>query len=322
MKNKKVFVVGGYGYRNVGDEGQLNGNLNSFKNKGLEVVVATPDVSFSRSIHEADRFVEALRSCYFKQSSTRRFQISYRNKKSVLKFLGNELYKIRFALDSFILLLDCLFYKKGDKLRLVNIKTRNLVKDLASSDVLFFSGGGYLTEPTLSRLWDGFLHMAIARIFKVNVVLSGQTIGPINGYINKKIAKYLFSECSAISLRDGKKSVDCLNSIGVNADKYEVVCDDATFCHANAIKNDETYIAYQFHYWGATSEKIAGRILGRNIEIVNYLLSKGLKVRLVSMTPTDEEPLSQLFQKIADPNLELAEFKYDIGYVVGMISHG
>lgn len=325
MNKNKIFVIGGYGYRNVGDEGQLSGNLASFYQimDGVEVVVATPNVSFSRSIHEASKFVEALRSCFFKQHETRRFQITHRNKKSSLRFLGNELYKIRFVLDSLVLLIDCFFLKYRVPLRVVNRKTRSLIKELSSSDVLFFSGGGYLTEPTLSRLWDGFLHIMIARLFGVKVVMSGQTIGPINGFVNKKLAKWLFRKCRAISLRDGQKSVECLLSMGLSSDSFDVVCDDATFCSATEEVRSDTnaYVAYQFHYWGATDNNISRAILDRNVEIVNYVLSKGVNVKLVSMTPSDEVPLSQLYEEVNDKNLELMDFKYDIGNVVGIFKN-
>jgi polysaccharide pyruvyl transferase WcaK-like protein len=325
VSKKKIFVIGGYGYRNVGDEGQLSGNLASFYQlmEEVEVVVATPNVSFSKSIHDASKFVEALRSCFFNQHETRRFQITHRNKKSILKFLGNEFYKIRFVLDSLILLIDCFFLKHRVPLSLVNGKTRSLIKELSSSDMLFFSGGGYLTEPTLSRLWDGFLHIMIARLFGVKVVMSGQTIGPINGFVNKKLAMWLFSKCCAISLRDGQKSVECLLSMGLSSDSFDVVCDDATFCSATEEvgSDSSSYVAYQFHYWGATDNNISRAILDRNIEIVNYVISKGINVKLISMTPSDELPLSQLYEEINDKNLELTDFKYDIGYVVGIFKN-
>jgi polysaccharide pyruvyl transferase WcaK-like protein len=325
MGKTKVFVIGGYGYRNVGDEGQLSGNLASFYQfiEDAEVVVATPDVSFSKSIHTASRFVEALRSCFFKQHETRRFQIIDRNKKSILRFVGNELYKVRFVLDSFILIADCLLFKNHIPLRIVNRKTRGLINELSTSDILFLSGGGYLTEPTLSRLWDGFLHIMIARLFGVKVVMSGQTIGPINGFINKKLAKWLFSKCFAISLRDGKKSVECLESMGLSSDSFNVVCDDATFCRTSEVSSNDSnpYVAYQFHYWGASDKNISQAILDRNVEIVSYVLSKGVNVKLVSMTPSDELPLRELYTEVNDDNLEIADFKYDIGYVVGIFKN-
>lgn len=320
MERIKVFVIGGYGYRNVGDEGQLSGNLESLMQylDNPKIVVATPDVSYSRSIHTATKFVEALRSCFFKQHETRRFQIVNRNKKSFVRFLGNEAYKFRFILDSLVLIFDCILSKYNIPIRLVNRKTRDLVREIRSSDILFFSGGGYLTEPTLSRLWDGFLHIAIARLFGVRVVMSGQTIGPIDSNFNRLIAKWLFTKCFAISLRDGKKSVEFFDSIGVSESYYDVVCDDATFCTTSQQNDNIPYVAYQFHYWGAVNASVSKDLLIRNVEIVNYILSKGINVKLVSMTPSDESPLLELYNHVNHINLELSNFEYSIDYVVGL----
>ena len=320
----KVLIVGGYGYKNVGDEAQLRGNIETLKeiNPNCEITVSTPNTEYSKSVHDASFFIEALRSCFFKQNSSRRYQITQKNKKNFVRYFGNEIYKLRFLLDSLVLVIYTLFASQSIMLKIVNRKTRNLIQIIFSSDYLFFSGGGYLTEPTLSRLWDAYLHIIIAKIGNTKVIMSGQTIGPINSIFNKFLAKILFNTCQNISLRDGMRSLSQVQNLGVKKNLISVICDDATFCKSSSLlKSSNKYILYHLHYWGCSNKSDSDYVLNKNIEIVSHLISMDFHVKLISMTPSDEKAILDLYSHFTSKYIECIPFNYDIDFVLSFFQN-
>jgi polysaccharide pyruvyl transferase WcaK-like protein len=317
----KIFIIGGYGYKNVGDEAQLSGNLQTIKHlfKDSNIVVASPHPDYTKKFHNCNLCIEALRSCYFNQHNSRRFQIVHKNKKSIFKYIGNEFYKLRFIIDSLILIADSLFLLNNIPIRLVSNKTRSFTTELFTSDILFFSGGGYLSEPTLSRLWDGYLHIILAKLANNKIVLSGQTLGPINSSFNKYLARKLFNLCNGISLRDNQKSLQFLDSLNLSI-PFFVICDDATFCHKSLsnISKSGDFIAYHLHYWGADNKLDKKKILNQNVLIIKYLIRSGYTVKLISMTPSDEKPLTDLYKILDTKSLVLLPFHYDINFIISI----
>ena len=112
-----------------------------------------------------------------------------------------------------------------------------LLNELNDSDVLFLSGGGYLTGMTLTRLWDNMLLIRLADALGVPTILSGQTIGMFKDPISRILARWGLKKAELIYLRDPVDSARELATLGLSGDWIKSTFDDALFFQsASALK--------------------------------------------------------------------------------------
>ena len=88
--------------------------------------------------------------------------------------------------------LNCYLVRAELPVFFINSKTASFLYELKEARLLFFCGVGYLTGSTCSRLWDGILMCACARVLRTDVVMSGQTIGNFTTRLNKALARWGF----------------------------------------------------------------------------------------------------------------------------------
>ena len=141
--------------------------------------------------------------------------------------------------------------------------------------MFYFCGGGYLTGSTLSRLLDGILLCRLAHIFKIPVVMSGQTIGVWNNNFNKALAKWGFKYVDVITVRDEEFSLIDLEKIGLSGENYFPTHDDALFCDKSEEKQVEfnNYVTLNIHYWGMSSKEKC-IIINKINRAVNHILQE------------------------------------------------
>ncbi len=202
---RKILVLGGYGYRNTGDEAQLNANLKDLARLFPDhlVQVLSPDPAYTHFHHERCSVSEAPRKAFYDTDT------------SGLYALQSPLDKARFLSRSLWLYLNAFLVSRGLPPFLLKAKRCALLHELESASLVFFSGGGYLTGSTLSRLWDGLFFMAFARVLKVPVVLSGQTLGVWNSRFTRWLAGWGLRKAALITVRDADESLKALAELGL-----------------------------------------------------------------------------------------------------------
>ena len=82
---------------------------------------------------------------------------------------------------------------------------KNLIKTLKNADVLISGGGSLLQDATsLKSLFYYLFVIFIAQLFKKDVIIFAQGIGPINNILGKICTKILLRKCKYITVRDEK----------------------------------------------------------------------------------------------------------------------
>ena len=254
LRTKTILVVGGHGYGNAGDEAQCAVTLRLLAERypGYQIRDLTPNPDFSFGEHP--RFAHDYAPRVLLYNHTRRHDW-YK--------LNSRTRKLGFLAVSALLLLNAHLVKRNMKTWFLNARRVSFLHQLSQCSLLYFSGGGYLTGATRSRLWEGMVLCRLAKTLGVPVAMSGQTVGVWTGAFDRAIARWGFRNVGVIGLRDDEDSPKALAEIGVSDSRVMPTHDDALFCEKAADRQVEgRYIAVNFHYWGV-GEKAKKEILGK-----------------------------------------------------------
>lgn len=288
----KIGVMGGYGFNNAGDEAQLMATIKSLKAIGVDdLVVFTPDEDFTSKYHNVKTFLASRVAIFFEG------RLPFYNARFPYKtFLFKEWVKFLLVIPLFVLgvcFLANTWLSKNFKFCVFN---RKFIKQLESLDYLHFSGGGYFTKDTFSRLIDFCFIMIACRILGVTVNMSGQTLGLWDAPILKKFVGFSVKGIKNISLRDVDKSCNYLKDLDVPCCVTEI-CDDAYGVDVKSIRC-ENYIILHFHLWGKSRDiKYKKMIFDFYSKILSVMNSKNYRSVLVSMTPTDDKAMNEFSKK-------------------------
>jgi coenzyme F420-reducing hydrogenase beta subunit/polysaccharide pyruvyl transferase WcaK-like protein len=326
-KYKKILVVGGYGFRNTGDEAQLSATLDILHNEFPQylIKVLTPNKEYTYFEHGKCLVGDAPRTAFYDLGET------------TLYSLNSRWDKIKFIIISFWIYLNAFLVRAGLPTFLINSKKSTLLYEISTSDMVYFSGGGYLTGKTLSRLWDGMFLIRIADVFKVPSVLSGQTIGVWQNNFNKKLGKWALSKAKLITLRDPIESITALKEIDIEGQHVFTTFDDALFCEkikevqviddilsCSGMSNKqilEGYICLNIHYWGLNTESQKQELLQKISTIANYILcNTKLNILLIPMTPSDEETIKDYMSKYKNNRLFSLVYDYNFRVIRSVIA--
>ncbi|MDY0039458.1 MAG: polysaccharide pyruvyl transferase family protein [Desulforhabdus sp.] len=315
-RSRKILVLGGYGYGNTGDEAQLNANIQDlgrvFPNHLIKVL--SPNPVYTHLQHGRCAVGDAPRTSFYDAGETSLYNLRSRWEKVIFLLRSGWLY-----INSYLV-------RMGLSPVFLKAKRSALLHDLATADLVFFSGGGYLTGSTLSRLWDGLFFMAFARILRVPVVLSGQTIGVWNSRFTQWLAAWGLQKAELITTRDADDSMRALTGLGLHQDRYFSTCDDALFCSKeqntetiakvllrSGISFDSPYLALNIHYWGLPTNKERSSLLEQVKRICEWIQDfSGLKLLGIPMIQTDLEPLADLANLA--PSIDLKQLDYDFDF--------
>lgn len=326
-----ILILGGYGYGNVGDEAQLNYCLKRlrrlFPNSSIQIL--SPDPEYTKSTHDYWNVDWAPRSIFFDENRSHLYSIStYQIQRGFLWNFMNCILKFIFLVRSTRIYYSAKQIKEKGTSIFVNNNYTTLIKKIAKSKMIYFTGGGYLTGATLSRLWDGILVCRLASLFNVPVVMSGQTIGVWDTSFNKRYAFLGFQSIKLITLRDSLFSPHALLELGISGNNIYPVCDDALFCdyqtndqifnkllYTSNIKKDfiqEGYIVINFHYWGAISKNEKQQILRDINTIISLTLtSTKMNIILLPMTPSDTIAMDDYLKQFANQQVKLFKYSFD-----------
>lgn len=286
-KNKKIYLTkgktdilytAGFVGSNVGDEAQLLANLalwNKFApEKKITILSPNPDITKRYGSYE---IIRASRNCFF----------GFKN----VAYAGigeNEFFEFYFNIKYIFIRLNAVFLKHFNT-TFCNKDAEILLKKLKEAKVLHIGGGGFLTGKTSSRLFDYMGLIKLAKYFKTDVILSGQTIGVWKKRSHKRWAKNL-QYAKFIGLRDKKKSRDDLREIGIDKGKIFATFDDALFYKVNQVNAKKKHVVVNAHFWNTSYEEMKESII-KIAKICDYINDKGYEIYLVSMTPPDKEAL-------------------------------
>ena len=102
---------------------------------------------------------------------------------------------------------------------------RAFCRELRCADVFVLGGGGLLQDATSSRSLLYYLAtLVIAQLMGVRTMLLGNSIGPLNGRLNRRMTRRVLSGVDYITVRDSR-SYQLLKDIGVNAAHCELLAD-------------------------------------------------------------------------------------------------
>ena len=316
-KCRNILVAGGYGYTNLGDEAQCETTLELLTKRyhDYQIINLTPDVNHSKDMHP-DYFHEyASRVAIYNQNMPcDLYSFS-------LKFF--KLWRIpAFILKSVWVLINAYLIKYDLPTLFLNPRTVKFMEQLREASLFYFSGGGFLTGKTLSRLWDGIVICRLCKIFDTPVVMSGQTIGVWSGKYNEILAKWGFKHVKVITVRDEEFSLNDLSKIGLKGENYFATHDDALHSKKSEERqiNSDNYIALNFHYWGMSDKQKAVSIDKIN-KIVNYILdNSSYDIVLIPMTQTDTISFNDYLSKYPNDRIKPYEFNLDFGKIRRVIA--
>lgn len=317
----EIVISGGYGYGNIGDEAQLSANLQHWKKEVplSELTVLTPNIQYTRSVHAGVRAEAAPRISLFGLGDRQYFG-------------SDSLFKIAYFLLLPLYLLNARLVRAGLPVLGLTSKQARLLDILYNSDVLFLSGGGYLTGMTWTRLWDNMLLIKLAHSFGVPVLLSGQTIGIFNSRINRFLARWSLKEVEFIYLRDPIESSRALSSIGIDKKITECTFDDALFFPGTSRNNvfdflgqygiypGQPYLAVNVHFWG--QERSQSKNITKQIaDAIDRIQSEiPLRVVFIPMVESDEAAIRACSNSMKFPCV-LPDHGYELELSVGLIAN-
>ncbi len=307
----RVLVAGGYGYGNTGDEAQLAANLEHWRRLApeAEVIVLSPNPEYTARAHNV-RAEPASRVAFFDAGRRGDYNAS------------NERFKRDFRRMRGRLLWNARLLSRGLPLVGVTAEQARLLRLLQTADVLYLSGGGYLTGSTLSRLWDHMLLIRLGDLLGVPAILSGQTIGVFQDRESVRLARRGLARAGLIYLRDHGRSVQDLAAIGVAGDHVQQTFDDALFCAqappealAAALREQGVdaacpYAAVHLHDWGLDRAQ-AKRVVHRFARLADWLVEQcALPVLFVPMMSLDE-PAQRACLEAMRTHATMLQYDYD-----------
>ncbi len=315
----RVLIAGGYGYCNVGDEAQLAANLDQWRKRSPEcrIAVLTPNPEYTCKVHGTLRTELAPRLALFSNDSR--------------PYYGSEkTFKRMFWPVAGLCLLNAYLTRAGLPVIALTTRQARLLEELNNTDVLFLSGGGYLTGMTLSRLWDNMLLIRLAYVLGVPTILSGQTIGIFRDPASRSLARWGLSVAERIGLRDHEDSPKDLEAIGIPKEKITATFDDALFFSAasseivrdviaqSGMDSKRPFMVVNAHFW-KQKENDSRIIVDEVARLLDCIQTEfGLQIALLAMHPTDEKALDKIAGRMKTTCFK-PDHHYEPAVTVGLV---
>ncbi len=198
MIKKKVFLLADIGknkkgFYHVGDEAMFLSNLENYRKNGIEVFAS------SRSICHPELKGHEVLDIYIL---------------NLLQFTGLLLSAILFRLTNINFF--PLFFRKT-------------IECLISCDTLHISGGGNITDLWPGHIYYRSLMIIIAKLYGKRIILTSQSLGPINKIRHKIILHFVLNNVDYIGLRDNSFSRKTADMLKIDKNRIHFNYDDALF---------------------------------------------------------------------------------------------
>lgn len=129
-----------------------------------------------------------------------------------------------------------------------NIKNQNLIH---------FSGGGNLSSNFRKWLYYCFIVLLVAKLFKIKVILTSQTLGPFNKF-DLIIAQFLLGQAQLIGIRSKIDNLSIFSQLNISQTKLVSMLDSAYVPQSTSTKTkNKNYfrIGLSLHQWKSTNSK-------------------------------------------------------------------
>ena len=208
---KRILVIGGFGWRDIGDEAMPHADVLRFRahepsRERLEIVMESPNPSYTESLM-GEKAIPSF-GCFDVRPNPA-FQE-----------------RLRLRLKLCLFWFGAILRRKGVRLRLLP-DLRRCLDELEASDLLFNVGGGNLNSLMPMELYKkGAMYRAM-KILGKPVYVSGQTIGPLSEKRDVRFAQRCLDCVDMITFRDDGESRKRLEAIGVSKPLMRETADDA-----------------------------------------------------------------------------------------------
>ncbi|EHM03091.1 hypothetical protein HMPREF9946_00460 [Acetobacteraceae bacterium AT-5844] len=216
---RQVFIIGGAGHGNLGDEALLRYAVQFVRRKDpkIGIAVATPDPSVTRrtlGVKFQGLFVSAPRTCLFRIDKGRHYwacdEVFFARYQALLDF---------FCSNTKATAIARLEQNRGPDF-VDGAAAARLLSALERSSLALVHGGGFLTSATRSRLYDFHLLAVVCREWSIPLALRGQQIGPFSCSADKAVAEDIIRQASYIGLRDKEQSIHIVQEFGGTAREF------------------------------------------------------------------------------------------------------
>lgn len=197
---KKICIIGGFGGRDVGDEAMPRGAIISLRTlmPEVDIVMLSPNPRYTWEYH--------------RERAVRHFGVGIPYAMLPLYVAG--------------LFVRAALWRMGFRVPIVCANGKALY-ELATADLVFNVGGGNINSLVGPEFYRKMVIYLLARLLRIPVVVSGQTIGPFYGWLDAKLAAIGLNTVAMITLRDRGTSLCRLRKIGVSKPVVMETGDDA-----------------------------------------------------------------------------------------------
>ena len=320
----RILINGGYGYANAGDEAQLAANLELWRrlSPGCVFDVFTPDPVYTSKVHGAPDLTVHVgpRIVWFD---------AHRNP---AYFQSGPAFREWFHRVDEANRIGCDRIKAGqlsadDAFPVGYLRIHQLLR---GSDVLFISGGGFLTGSTLSRLWENMLLIRIAHAYGIPILVSGQTIGLLrpDDLESYRIVQHL-ALADLIYTRDDISVGEALEW-GVPNDRLRGGFDDALFSPAAPGRAVDAllfgnqpaapYIVVNVQEWGTDPKALDGLLAPLAEVIRSVALARKYRIVVLPMLKQDGLAVSR-FAELVGGEAQVVHYDYDFRMARAIVAH-
>ena len=207
--NKKIILIGGYGYLDIGDEAMPHAMRLKLREKfgdDIKITMLSVNPRLTREFHNED--------------STHDFRhLSYP--------IGRKLkYTLAGPIFISLVLFAALIRRFGFRVNLWKSANAAL-EEIGGAVALVNVGGGNLNSIMPGELYKKCTTYLVCRILNVPVFVSGQTIGPFTYRCDRWFAKLALNSVNVLTFRDKETSMQRVKQIGVIKPKMYDAADDA-----------------------------------------------------------------------------------------------
>jgi len=311
---REAVILGGYGYGNTGDEAQLGANLARWRRvvPRTEVLVLSPEPTYTAKHHDC-RSASASRTVLFQSNETSDYGCSSR------------WFRFVFWPTLVRMEINAQLMRAGLAPWFATSAETRFLSNLQGASVVHVSGGGFMTGPTRSRLWDTCLVLRLCRRLGTPYFLTGQTLGIFQDWADRWLAKTALRHAVGISLRDPVDSERELTALGIPAERLSSGVDDALFCdkaspnqvsdalQRSGIKPGQAFLAVNYHWWGMDAETRAAST-ARLASVLDALGERyPWQILFVPMVPVDEEAQRAVMaQMTRDASILVYDYAYPL----------
>jgi len=241
----RIVLVGGYGHRDIGDESMLTMVLIKFRElfPDAQFIALSDNPAYTAQYHQVDSEYSinhylfesrglgalAIKCLAVVNLPMKLFNLISRLLYSDVRMTYSQLPgRTKVLLRGGWLLFNAKRLTRGAKPILLNEDGEHFLKILEGGDILFNVGGGNLNSLyLLGGLYGKCLTYLACKILGKPVILSGQTVGPIENWFDRLFAGYVLDKVDLITLRDVETSRKLLAEIGVTRPIMKDTVDDA-----------------------------------------------------------------------------------------------